>query len=215
MDVRRLLCILALALPLPADVLYSSGPANTNQFDITYNRLADDFTLSAFCTLNSFTFWYTAQYGTDLSEVTWAIYQDNSGALGTQLATATNATADGSDVNAFTAQVTGLNVALGPGIYWLELHAGSSLTDTNNSLAIQWAAVDGTPSYIALYNAATLPDTPVNTPGYDQYAFQLDGVNVPEPSALLTGGAAILILFRFRGKRPVMATIGGVFPACK
>jgi hypothetical protein len=46
------------------------------------SRLADDFTLSSATFLGGINFWYSAQFQTDLSSVTYAIYSNNAGALG-------------------------------------------------------------------------------------------------------------------------------------
>ncbi len=72
-----------------ADSLFSQGPPNGNNFDITDYRLADDFSLAQSATVDEIGFWYQAQYQTDLSAVTYAIYADNAGALGTVLQSGT------------------------------------------------------------------------------------------------------------------------------
>jgi hypothetical protein len=111
---------------------------------------------------------------------------------------AVSGSADGTNVcpNCALASVSIAGVSVGPGTYWLELHAGSSLDDGTNSgtsFAIDWAAVDDNATLVAEYaGLGTVPNTPVDVSGYDDYAFQLTGQTVtatPEP-----GTAASLLL---------------------
>jgi archaellin len=77
------------ALPGRAStVLFDQTPTNTNSFSITEFRLADDFTLSNQSTVTDLLFYYTYSSGgspSDLGAVTYAIYTNNAGALGTVL----------------------------------------------------------------------------------------------------------------------------------
>jgi PEP-CTERM motif len=91
---------------------------------------------------------------------------------------------------------------LAAGTYWLELHAGTSFTDTNGGFDVDWAAVDDNATLIARNSASGLkPDTPVDSSGFNQYAFQAIGTTVPEPGAL-TLLAVGLFLFAVKGRRP-------------
>ena len=78
------LAFVAFLVPLAkADtILFIQGPPNGNSYDITDYRLADSFMLSGPSLLDGIDFWYQAQQETDLSVVTYAIYEDNVGALG-------------------------------------------------------------------------------------------------------------------------------------
>ena len=135
----------ALAATAHADVLYLQGlSASGNGYDITSYRLADDFVPAADATVSSISFWYAAQYQTDLSAVTYAIYADQAGALGTLLQSETAVPALSVDAGSgqYLAQFGITPLALAGGTpYWLELHAGASLTD-DTGYAISWLAAD-------------------------------------------------------------------------
>jgi len=185
-----------------ADFLFSQGPPNGNGHTITDARLADDFSLPAASSLNEIEFWYNAQFIDDLSDVTYAIYDNSAGSLGLMEASETISTLSlSSDSGFFLAdfQITPLNLA--PGTYWLELHAGTSLTDDNGGLNIDWIATDDNATAIALSNPVGLPDTPVNVSGFDQYSFQLIGTAVPEPKLALGVSVLVVLMLIYAGRR--------------
>jgi len=141
-------------------------------------------------------------FPSDLSAISLAIYANNGGSPGTLISEqddiAVTGSADGSNVcpNCALASFSITNVALGRGGYWLELHAGASLDDGTNAgttLEIDWAAVNDNATLVAQYaGLGTVPNTPVDVSGYNDYAFQLTGQTVtatPEP-----GTAASLLL---------------------
>jgi hypothetical protein len=198
-------------------VLFSQGPTNTNGFSITETRLADDFVLSEpINTVTDLLFYYTFSSGGspgDLGAVTYAFYANNSGALGTVLQTSTIAsgsvTRTGQSGLCPTCASATFSIAtplpLVGGTYWLELHNGMSLTDTSG-LEIGWGAVDdsnATAPLTAQWDQGTgmTPNTPVDSPGFNQYAFQVIGTTVPEPgaTALLAVGLSILFV---KARRP-------------
>jgi hypothetical protein len=189
--------------PARATLLSSQGPTNGNGFSITDGRLADDFTLSNLSMVTDLLFYYKAQSISDLGAVTYAIYDNNAGALGAVVQSATIAsgsvTRTGQSVLCPTCASATFSIAPLPlvaGTYWLEVHAGTSFADnTNGGFAVDWAAVDDNATLIARFNASGgTPDTPVNFSGFNQYAFEVIGTDSPEPGtlALLAAGLSIL-----------------------
>ncbi|HJZ95551.1 MAG TPA: hypothetical protein VKE70_03545 [Candidatus Solibacter sp.] len=89
-------------------------------------------------------------------------------------------------------------VFLPAGTGWLELHAGSGLTDATG-FTVWWAAADDNPTYAALQDLApTQPLTPVSPSGFQQYAFQFDGAPVTEPASVLLVLGAFCTFLRKR-----------------
>lgn len=192
-----------------AGTIADQSMLNGNSFDITDYRLADDFTPSSAAYLDQVQFWYQAQQQTDLASVAYAIYADNGGVPDGILdsgAVANPATGFDGASGMFYAVFPVSSLLVDPGVtYWLELHAGASLTDASG-LTISWAATDDNATAVALENLSlSLPDTPVGFSGFDQYSFVLSGSDVPEPSsAALLGTVALIIVAgarRFRGAR--------------
>jgi hypothetical protein len=191
--------------PARATLIYDQSPPNNNSSDMVNFRLADDFTLSGASVVMNINFWYQAQFQTDLSNVTYAIYANSSGHLGPQLFTGSVApvTSFDSPNNAFFATFAVPSLSLAAGTYWLELHAGSSLIDNNGTITVWWAAAADNGSLEALTNAVpSSPSTTITTSGFEQYAFQLDGTgpaggsSVPEPTSALLVASGLLILQR-------------------
>jgi len=199
-----LIVLATLAAQVRADVLVNQSSLNGNSFDITDYRLADDFQPTKAAYLQTVQFWYQAQFQTDLAAVTYAVYADNSGSLGAVLETGTV-----DDPSTGYDTVSGLFFAdfgIGPLLvsptdtYWLELHAGTSLTDTSG-FTISWAATADNATNVALENLTlSTPDTPVGVSGFDQYSLVVTATPVPEPSTvsmvatigLALAGAALL-----------------------
>jgi hypothetical protein len=202
---KTIFLILAATVPLLADyVVVDTSPHNDNATDIVNSRLAADFTLTSGAVIDDMTFWYQAQFQTDLSSVAYAFYSDTGGGLGMAIDTGVvTPETSPTDTNAFIATFSIPDVSLGAGTYWLELHAGSSLTD-NSNFEIWWAASDNTGPYSALQDVGLgQPSTPVTISGYEQYAFQLAGTSsgggvggspVAEPSTLLLAAVALAVL---------------------
>ena len=186
-------------------VLFDQTPPNTNSFSITEFRLADDFTLSEpINTVTDLLFYYTYSEGgspSDLGAVTYAIYTNSAGALGTVLESQTIASGSvtrtgqsGLCPTCASATFSITPLPLAGGTYWLELHNGTSLTDSTG-FEIGWGAVNDNADFIARYNGSGMtPDTPVDSSGFNQYAFQVIGTTIPEPGtlALLAIGLSIL-----------------------
>jgi hypothetical protein len=210
MKMSYCLLLIAALSPARADVLFTQSPPNGNNFDITDYRLADDFTVAADATLNEIGFWYDAQQETDLAAVTYAVYKDDGGAPGTLLQ---SETVDGPPTSFDSASglfhadfsVDPLPLA-GASSYWLELHAGASLTD-DSGFTVSWGAADDNATAIALESLTLgVPDTPVDFSGFDQYAFVLgtssSSSSVPEPApiSLLLGALGVLALLKCRAR---------------
>src|SRR5262249_38261312 len=102
-----------------AALIVDQSPPNLNSGDIVSFRLADDFTLGGASMVNTINFWYQAQFQTDLSNVTYAIYANAGGALGTGLFTGTVAPTTSFDSlnNNFFATFAVPNLALAAGTY--------------------------------------------------------------------------------------------------
>jgi len=195
------LCLSGAAQTAP---LFTQTPPNLNSYDMVDSRIADVFTISLNSTLSNISFWYQAQYQTDLSNASWAIYRDSGGTLGSLVGTGSATVSSSVDTNAYLATFAVPSLALSIGSYWLELHGGTALNDDNGGLAVYWEAVDDTGAASALANASLgLPNAAINTSGYNQYAFVLDGTSgpaVPEPAswAMALGGAGVLLARRRR-----------------
>src|SRR5215471_17998146 len=199
---RLLLALCAAATSASAGTVYSQAPPNLNSFDITGQRLADDFSLSQAVTVTGIDFWYAANFQSDLTLVTYAIYQNAPGSLGSVLATGTASPATSDQVNYFFASFAIPALALGPGNYWLELHSGASLAPSGG-LTVWWEAAADNATAVALSSSSGLPNTPVNVSGFRNYAFDLTGAaaGVPEPSAGVLIVAGLLCIGGARVRR--------------
>jgi len=182
---RQLTLWLLLASAGRAGTLWFQGPPNDGSSNIVDYRLADDFVLGQASVVTNVTFWYQAQFQDDLSSVAWAFYADAVGALGSTLASGVARPDTFLDVNAYMASFAIPAVFLPAGTGWLELHSGSSLTDTTG-FTVWWASADDNATDNALQDIAPAqPQTPISLTGYQQYAFQLDGAAAPEPASVL------------------------------
>lgn len=195
------------AATLLANPIFNQGPPSNsgNGLNIVDFRIADDFTVPANSQIGSITFWYNAQVQTDLSQISWAIYNSNGGALGSVLESGTTAPGTNIDGNAYIAQFVIPVLHLNGGTYWIELHSGASLTDTSG-FAVSWANVDDNATLHALMSSSpALPGTAVSTSGFGQMAFAIGGSStgaVPEPSTALlalAGGVALYLWRRWKG----------------
>ncbi|MDP8980214.1 MAG: PEP-CTERM sorting domain-containing protein [Acidobacteriota bacterium] len=194
-----LLVIAVFAATAPAATIWNQTPPNDNATNIVDFRLADDFILSTPASLTNISFWYQAQLQTDLSMVAWAFYGNSGGALGGLLQSGTAVPSTSVDGNAFLATFSISSLFLGAGTYWLELHAGSSLTDTSG-FAVYWAATGDNATNAALLAATPdSPGSPIGNSGFEQYAFQLGGAAaVPEPITAVLLGTGFMVLWRLR-----------------
>lgn len=132
-----------------AGLLHSQVPDNQGAVDMTGSRQADNFTLASPATLGSIRFWWTEEGPSFAGTVTYAIYFDLAGAIGSEVAGGTVSgltyTPTGKtigEVGFFPAEQTDITlpspVTLAPGTYWLELHEGTSLIE-NDHTPVFWA----------------------------------------------------------------------------
>jgi hypothetical protein len=204
------LCFLCFA-GVRAGSLFDQSPPNGNAADFVNFRVADDFTLASNSLVDGINFWYSAQFQTDLSSVTYAIYNDAGGALGSVVSTGTltPVTSYDSTDDTYFATLLLSTVSLGAGTYWLELHGGASLTDDNGTITVWWDSASDNASYMALQSSASdplaLPSQPIDVSSYEQQAFQIDGTAqgavAPEPWSAVTVGAGLLIVVYRRFSR--------------
>lgn len=208
--------LLSLCAPFaPAALLYDNGvPDHVNGSGISNFRTVDDFTLTGPANLNAIRFWAvfnnndpTGMFSGNLS---WAIYTNAGGTVGSLFAsgsltglTMTDTGNGGGNFNAYQIDFSiGAPVALGAGVYWLELHDGAVLTTADGS-ETYWAT-KGTGG-----NARTQPffgSFPTDLQPISSYfgcqcdydlAFQLFGDadnGVPEPATVWLSGTALLAL---------------------
>lgn len=193
-------------------LIYDNGlPTGSGGHNLTVNRLADDFTLAAPTTLTGVRFWMAIFNGGNFSgDLSWAIYNNNAGAIGTLVgsgstssATLTPSGTSACALGCSTFQVDfAINQAIGAGSFWLELHEGLSLGGTDPT-SVYWAdrsSVTGNPAKAD----GNLVNPPAASLGDVDYAFQLfnsatqPGPDVPEPStyALMASGLALAALAR-------------------
>ena len=195
------------AIPASAAVILDQSSLLGPTFYISGSvRLADAFTITAPATVSSVKFWYYAQYASDLTDLSWAFYPDNAGALDTLLYTGTvsgaglNETYDGNIFNLFAASFAVPDLVFTPGIYWLELHAAQTIGG-NQDLQVAWASVPtGTLGALRSTGSSGPPTDPVAFSDFQHYAYQFDGTgadvsDVPEPATFwpLALGVALLL----------------------
>jgi hypothetical protein len=192
-----------------AAIIYDQTPTNTNGFSISDFRLADDFTLSSSHEITDILFFYRAQILNDLDALTYGIYSNSSGTPGIliQSGTIASGSVTRTDESALCPTCASATFSITPlplatGIYWLEIHAGTTFTDTNSGFNVDWAAAADNASLIARFNASGLkPDTPVNSADFNQYAFQVIGTPIPEPTTLGLVAAGLLLAGLWKHRR--------------
>ncbi len=180
-----------------ADTLYSNGQPNTtspNSRGMALFRCADNFTLASPVSVSSIRFWMVAQPNNFSGSITYAFYNDSSGALGSVVSTATVSNITPVLLNQIPGNVHSIYLVdfnlptpltLAPGTYWLELHDGSNLTTVANPNAtnVLWAIVPGVSGNA---KQSSVPNLPSGNTG-QELAFQLLGsvITVTPPSTAL------------------------------
>ena len=210
-----LLCLLATGLTAPAALIFSNGTVDTNAAnarDITIFRTADDFTLASAVTLDSVRFWLAAEPGDFAGTLTYAIYQNAGGALGTVVNTATLNGVTPVLLNQIPQYIYSmyqvdfvLPVAqpLSAGTYWLEIHEGASLVTATQDLNVYWAVAGfGATGNAKQSSTPTLPSgATTSAMGFELYgSAAAPTTGVPEPGtwALCLAGLAAAAALRAR-----------------
>jgi len=198
------LCLALGILPASAQVLYDDGPINGTNDAWTINFgyvVGDTFTLSANSTVGGFNFGIWEFPGDVLTSVEWSITSDyNFGTLyGSGTASGKNLTDQfislnqyGYDIDKIT--VSGLNVALSGGTYWLNLQNASVASgdpvywDENYGIGCKGdnGMGGGCPSEASNGAAGSI----------GAESFQIIGTNsggsTPEPSSIMLFGSGVL-----------------------
>lgn len=191
--VRRALAALALgtAAAAQATLVFDGGtPDGVDGRNITNYRTADDFTLANAAVLSGIRFWSTSS---ELSEVSWAIYAPNGGALGGLIGSGSTAVSPvmlgippGGTFEISVIDFSIPALAIGAGSYWLELHDGLTLTQQDLTTT-GWATTGKVSGAGALQH--TIPEPPEHPNPFDSsLAFQLFDAErvaaVPLPATL-------------------------------
>ena len=194
----------ALNLPLNAGTIFSQAFPSSRSIDMADYRLTDDFTLTQASTITGINFWYVATQQTDLTTVSWAIYNSAGNAPGTTVIGSGSGTVSTSlflpSVYLATLPTSSLNLAAGN--YWLELHSGPTLSGSSGPLNF-WVFSNDNATALALFNNGSgFPTSTIanKAQGYGQLAFELTGTTgasaVPEPAtcAMLAAGLGLIAL---------------------
>ncbi|MBM3766525.1 MAG: PEP-CTERM sorting domain-containing protein [Acidobacteria bacterium] len=210
------LAALATALSAQAALIFDNGTTlNSGVRDITLFRSADDFTFGGSQTVVAVRFLISNTNGS-LSDpatnfsgtVTYAIYNNSSGSIGSQIATGT--------VSGLTSTFTGIThpgsfakinsvqfnlvsaVVLGAGTYWLELHEGPTLS-TDDGTGIGWELSANTGNAKQGLASNGLPTGSINA----ELSFQLHDspfgeTAVPEPGSITLIAAGLAAMARLQ-----------------
>ena len=188
-----LLCLALAVIPASAQILYSNGPINgtTDAWTINFGYVvSDSFNLSSASTVGGFDFGVWEFPGDVLSSVDWSITASENGGTSYGSGTASGANlADayissnqyGYNVDKIT--VSGLNVALGSGTYWLNLQNAT----VPSGDPVYWDENSG-PSSASENSVGSIPSE----------AFDITGTTgsntspTPEPSSIMLLGSGIL-----------------------
>ena len=195
---------------LSATLVYTNGAPDLNSADsrsIAIFRSADDFALGSLTSLTSIRFWMVAQTGEFSGIITYAIYQDSAGSLGTLVDSATvNGIAavflNPIPVNIHNMYLVDFNLpaplALGAGTYWLELHEGVNLTTGDGTNNVLWAMSNAVAGNARQSPIPTIPSFDVD----NELAFELyDASPVPEPSTISACALGLVALLILRWRR--------------
>jgi PEP-CTERM motif len=190
-----LMIAVALAAPAAASTLYSNGPIN-GTID-GYNiccifTVSDSFTLSANSTVTGFDGGFWVRPGDSPVSASWNITLGAPSYLGGTILAAGSGTFSNSlyclgcglgFFDIYTSTMSGMNVALGPGTYYLELFNGLTAVSANQEF--HWDQNFG---------PSTAYEYPYYTDGIGSQAFNLYGTtstSTPEPGTLMLLGSGV------------------------
>lgn len=212
------LAALAFSISAQAALIFDNGaPTTLGARDISLFRSADDFTLASGQTVAGIQFNYTwtnpavSDPATNFSgTITYAIYDDSSGSIGSQVATGsvsglastfTGIIIPGSNAKINAVQLNLVSaVALGAGTYWLELHEGPTVS-TNDGTGIGWVLSNNAGNAKQGLASNGVPTGSVNNElSFQLYDTAFGATGVPEPSSivLIAAGLAALVGLRQR-----------------
>lgn len=199
---------LAIAQPASAQILWSNGYGNflggqVNQDNLTWNNWAarsyDNFTLTSQSLITGFFGYFENANGqpADWTAATWEVRTGLSvGNSGTLIASGSGAVNRVASEGVYYSELTGLNLQLGPGNYWLffapqttyDTYAVFSKLVSNNANAVN--AVQDNYNMWAFYNGA-----PEDGLQFDLAMGAFGQMNVvPEPASIALVGAGLGVL---------------------
>lgn len=186
-----------LAAPAMASTLYTNGPINgtlTGYNICCMYTVADSFTLSGNSTVTGFDGGFWVEPGTIPVSATWVIASTLPDFLGGNVVASGSANfsnslycsacPDNGGFDIYTSTISGLNVSLGAGTYYLELR--NSLTNFGTNVGVFWDRNDG-PS--TAYQDRTFSIVGIPSQAFNIYG--TGGTTTPEPGTLVLFGSGV------------------------
>jgi hypothetical protein len=189
------LAMLVIAAPVMASTLYSNGPINgtVNAWNTCCGLIvSDSFVLSSSSTITSFDAGLWVGPGDSPASTSWAISAGNPSFLGGTVVAGGSGNYSNSlycfgcglgVFDIYTSTLSGLNVSLGAGTYYLELFNGLTAIGGNSSLF--WDENNG---------PSTAYEYPFVTTGIPSQAFNIYGTGgtaTPEPGTVMLLGSGV------------------------
>ncbi|MGD0828621.1 MAG: hypothetical protein ABSA09_11125 [Desulfobaccales bacterium] len=189
---------LAVCAPASASIIYSNGLINGTEgrsiSGISGWEVADSFVSAGSATVTGFDAGIWVSAGDTPTTVTWTILTGGPSWNGGTTVASGNATWSNilwgqyPTIYIYSSTVSGLDVAIGAGTYWLELSKGSSVEEKN----VSWDENDG-PSTAYQYTGTS---TQIGSEAFTVY-----GTPVPVPPSALLLGSGLLGLAGWRRLR--------------